>query len=90
MSAFDADLLDPAEDLLEGAGEDGTGGGLGDAHGKAVDALRGSARGVARRLLERGQALVDALDGRIGPVDVHFDYEFELVIGHGLDRAALP
>ena len=41
-------------------------------------------RNVGRRLLDAGQAGVDALDRSVRLVDVHLDDEFELVVvGHG-------
>ncbi len=48
-----------------------------------VDSGRCPARAPRGRRFHARQAGVDALDGRVGPVRIDFDDEFELVVGHG-------
>jgi len=82
-----AGLLDlrfnPAHHALESRGEDACGRrSLYDGDRHAVEAGRRPARGLHRGCLHRRQTGIDALDRGVGAVDVDFDDEFELIVGH--------
>jgi hypothetical protein len=80
----DGELLGPGKRALDGVGQEISRRGAFH-HGRrhAIDSLCHAPGSLHRRGLHAGEACVDALDGRIGPVRVDLDDEFELVVSHG-------